>query len=151
MPWKFWKKSEKSNFDEEPKSKRAEPDIKLALPIAPFCEKEKANACQCCGACCAFYLVSFPAHETDDIVGGIVPVAMSGISKDSQRFMKGTETRSPRCAALIGFVGTRVTCAIYENRPSTCRKFMRSWEHGNGNFLCDKARMAFGLQEYSQY
>jgi len=151
LPWKFWKKSEKSNFVREPNSNKAAPDSEEVLPIALFCKEENTSACQCCGACCAFYLVSFPAHETNDVAGGIVPVAMSTLTKDSLRFMKGTESKTPRCIALRGFVGTRVTCAIYENRPSTCRKFMRSWEHDDGNFLCDKARMSFGLQEFSQY
>lgn len=151
MSWKFWKKSEKSNFVDEAKSLQTSFGSEIILPLDSCNRIENANACQCCGACCAFYLVSFPAHETDNIAGGLVPVAMSGLSKETLRFMNGTETKTPRCNALRGFVGTRVTCAIYENRPSTCRKFIRSWENGVGNFLCDKARMSFGLQEFSQY
>lgn len=76
---------------------------------------------------------------------------MCGTLADSRRFMKGTETKQPRCAALDGFIGTLVRCRIYQTRPSTCRNFMRSWESGVGNFLCDRARAAYGFQVFSQY
>lgn len=76
---------------------------------------------------------------------------MSGLLNCFQRFMKGTETISPRCIALEGHVGFNVRCSIYEHRPSTCRNFRLSWENNTGNILCDRARAVFGLQPFSQY
>jgi Fe-S-cluster containining protein len=96
-------------------------------------------------------MVSFPGSESDSVRGGVVPLAMSGESSDTRLYMKGTETKTPRCIALDGFIGTQVACRIYLNRPSTCRAFRRSWEQGDGNFLCDRARSAFGLDPFSQY
>jgi len=65
--------------------------------------------------------------------------------------MKGTEMHHPRCHALQGTIGSRVSCLIYANRSSTCRNFTRSWENNIGNTLCDKARAVFGLEPFSQY
>lgn len=83
-----------------------------------------------------------------------MPLPMTGCSRTNKHYMMGTETNTPRCCALLGVVGTKVSCTIYENRPSGCRSFLRSWEHGQdaeGNFLCDKARAAFGMQPFEQY
>jgi Fe-S-cluster containining protein len=76
---------------------------------------------------------------------------MIGPLDPSHSFMKGTESKSPHCIALKGIVGTRVECLIYQNRPSPCRNFIRSWEHNRGNFLCDKARSYYNLQPFSKY
>ncbi len=111
----------------------------------------KKSTCEACGACCAFFRVSFPNTETNEVPGGIVPVNMTLFSTNSQRCMKGTETRTPRCIALEGKVGFHVKCRIYENRPSTCRRFNLSWKNNTGNRLCDQARGVFGLQAFSQY
>ena len=109
------------------------------------------HPCETCGACCAMFLVSFPNSEADDVEGGFVPLVLSGRRDDTRRYMSGTELKHPRCIALQGVVGVGVTCTIYEKRPTTCHNFLRSWEDGNGNFLCDKARSVFGLQPFSQY
>ena len=111
----------------------------------------RVHPCESCGACCAFFLVSFPSSESDDIAGGSVPHGMSDRCSETKRFMNGTETRNPRCIALQGVVGSRVFCSIYENRPTICRAFNRSWENNSGNMLCDRARAVFGLQPFSQY
>jgi len=111
----------------------------------------KKSPCESCGACCAFFRVSFPIAETSDVPGGRVPCDMTFLSNQTQRCMKGTETKSPRCIALEGSVGGHVKCRIYENRPSTCREFGLSWENNIGNRLCDRARGVFGLQAFSQY
>ena len=143
MPWKLWNsKKAKSACAQIPAEK------------TPTSGKESAeinNPCLRCGACCAFFLVSFPSHETDQGAGGLVPFELTGESANSRRCMKGTETKQPRCIALGGTIGARVNCTIYKNRPSTCRAFRRSWEKNEGNFLCDKARSAYGLQVFSQY
>jgi len=111
----------------------------------------KKSPCEACGACCAFFRVSFPIAETSEFPGGRVPYHMTLLSNETQRCMKGTEVKSPRCIALEGKVGGQVKCSIYEDRPSTCREFGLSWENNIGNLLCDRARGVFGLQAFSQY
>ncbi len=126
-------------------------NTEFGLQILTASPGKPVHPCESCGACCAFFLVSFPSGETDDCEGGVVPFGMSGCSSETRRFMNGTEKRSPRCMALQGVVGKRVACSIYEKRPTTCRAFNRSWENDTGNTLCDRARSVFGLQPFSQY
>ncbi len=111
----------------------------------------KTCICEKCGACCAMFCVSFPATEASDVMGGLIPVDMTSCLNNSQRFMKGTKKKNPRCIALDGNVGFNVKCLIYENRPSTCRKFNISWSNNIGNFLCDRSREFYGLQSFSKY
>ena len=171
MSWKLWEKhsnpSAVPTIDPVQISNVADAPLAITLPcnaISGFLPTTKAafqptagssrvpvHPCEFCGACCAFFLVSFPSSETDDCEGGFVPLGMSGCSSETKRFMNGTEIRSPRCIALHGVVGTRVACRIYEKRPTTCRAFNRSWENDTGNTLCDRARSVFGLQPFSQY
>jgi uncharacterized protein len=100
-----------------------------------------------CGACCAFFSV---AVQQTDLSPGL-PQALTCFDKNHQQLMKGTQTSHPRCAALKGVVGTRVTCTIYDARPAICRNFKRSWENGRANPLCDRARGIYGLQAFSRY
>ena len=143
MPWKFWNRKKKNEGCAQSLTESPPPSITTAA--------DANNPCLTCGACCAFFLVSFPSHETDQSSGGLVPFELTRKSADSRRCMKGTETKRPRCVALKGFIGARVNCRIYASRPSTCRAFSRSWEHDESNFLCDRARAAYGLQIFSQY
>ncbi|MEE4314541.1 MAG: YkgJ family cysteine cluster protein [Desulfofustis sp.] len=137
------------------RSPTALPDITLAPitatasdghPTTPIC-----SPCQRCGACCAFYLVSFPGDEATSSTGNNELLDLSLPHGETSRFMKGTKARHPRCLALLGTVGGHVTCRIYQHRPSTCRAFQRSWENDAGNTLCDRARGVFGLEPFSQY
>ncbi|THB76439.1 MAG: YkgJ family cysteine cluster protein [Desulfobacteraceae bacterium] len=109
------------------------------------------SQCQTCGACCAFYRVIFPSCEISNPKTFSVPINMTQQYDLSQSIMKGTESETPRCMALIGNVGFNVSCSIYHNRSSTCRKFEQSWKKNLGNRLCDKARSVYGLQPFSQY
>ena len=143
MPWRFWNRRKNNSALAESPLKKNSSGVEAT--------KETNNPCLKCGACCAFSLVSFPSQETDQSTGGMVPFELTVESANSRRCMKGTEMRQPRCVALDGFIGTRVVCRIYKNRPSTCRAFRRSWEHNVGNFLCDRARAAYGLNALSQY
>jgi Fe-S-cluster containining protein len=143
VPWKFWKKQKGTNTAAQNPVKKDSSAVQA--------KKESNNPCLSCGACCAFSLVSFPAHETDQNSGGVVPIELTVKSPHSRRCMKGTDGKQPRCIALDGFIGTRVFCRIYGKRPSTCRNFLRSWEDDVGNLLCDRARAAYGLQVFSQY
>lgn len=103
------------------------------------------NACMNCGACCAFFRVSFHWMETNLIEGGLVPSELTEQLSQSRVFMKGTQTKSKRCVALKGEIGSCVSCSIYENRPSPCRDFMMHGENGISNEDCNRARLAFGL------
>jgi Fe-S-cluster containining protein len=143
VPWKFW------NWKK--KNKAGAPSPVESSPSRIATAADANNPCLTCGACCAFFLVSFPSHEADQSAGGLVPSELTRRSANSRRCMKGTETRRPRCVALNGFIGARVDCRIYASRPSTCRAFSRSWEYDASNFLCDRARAAYGLQVFSQY
>ncbi len=136
MSWKFWKKKKKSVCSVK-KAPCSKPHTRLS-----FCEK--------CGACCAFFPVTFPEMELD-LVNGAVLTAMSQPNGNLRRVMRGTNSSSPRCAALDGEIGKKVCCAIYAGRPSTCRNFKRSWENDTGNTLCDRARTVYGMQPFSQY
>lgn len=61
------------------------------------------------------------------------------------RAMKGTRRENPRCEALMGIIGARVRCSIYERRASVCREFEPFRENGMCNESCEKARKAWGL------
>ena len=103
------------------------------------------NPCLTCGACCACFRASFYWAETEDAPGGTVPAGMTEKLNDFRVYMKGTNGPRPRCMALMGIVGTKVHCSIYENRPSVCRDFQFSWAHGKKNERCDAARAVWGM------
>jgi len=103
------------------------------------------NPCLVCGACCAFYRASFYWAESDLVQPNGVPFQMTKKLDDFRLFMKGSNGSKPRCIALMGIIGKKVHCSIYENRASICRDFPPSWENGIHNERCDKARIAWGL------
>jgi len=53
--------------------------------------------------------------------------------------MAGTNRPVPRCHALAGIVGTRVSCGVYAQRPSPCRELQP------GEDKCNRARARHGL------
>jgi Fe-S-cluster containining protein len=83
------------------------------------------------------------AEAGEDDVG--VPVALTGRLSPHRAFMLGTNDPRPRCIALLGFIGKKVSCAIHPRRSSVCRDFSASWQHGAPQPGCDKARARFGL------
>ncbi|HCY87642.1 MAG TPA: YkgJ family cysteine cluster protein [Desulfobacteraceae bacterium] len=111
----------------------------------------KRNPCLTCGACCAVFCVSFAEDEIDTFPGGAVPADLTEMRKPGQRIMRGTLGSHPRCEALEGRVGVKVSCRIYKNRPSTCRKFGIAWEGGQGNHQCDRARAMYGFSPFSPW
>lgn len=173
MSWKFWERKKKiilcpevaaklSLTPQEPnpdsiiKSLSALPPVITAIcvPKESICPAKSLlplSVCQKCGACCAFFPVNFPDVEIDDLINGAGLTEMSLPAGHLLRVMRGTESNSPRCAALEGEVGKKVRCLIYAGRPSTCRNFKRSWEENIGNTLCDRARAVYGMQPFSQY
>jgi hypothetical protein len=107
-------------------------------------EMESANPCLTCGACCAFYRVSFYWAEADD-AHGPVPAELTEKLDHHRRAMKGTNQPQPRCVALEGEIGSCVRCVVYGHRPSVCHELKVSWEDGTPSDQCDKARRAWGL------
>ncbi|MBD8452895.1 YkgJ family cysteine cluster protein [Serratia rubidaea] len=105
---------------------------------------EILNPCVNCGACCAYFRVSFYWAEGDD-GGGVVPSALTEPLTPFLRCMQGTNSKSPRCTALDGEIGRAVSCSIYLNRPTPCREFDASGENGLRNEACDRARERYGL------
>jgi len=111
------------------------------------------NPCVSCGACCAHFRVSFYWTESDDVLGGIVPSALTERVNLHMRCMSGTQSSPPRCVALSGKVGVQVACTIYENRPSPCREFDIFELDGTLNQRCNKLResLKLSLPEVQQF
>lgn len=104
----------------------------------------KINPCENCGACCAYFRVSFYWAEAKE-GGGTVPDAMTEQVTPFISCMSGTNCKSPRCSALQGEVGHVVSCSIYSDRPSPCHEFEQSGDAGIHNPHCDRARAHYGL------
>lgn len=107
------------------------------------------NPCLQCGACCALFRASFYWAETDEFTYGGVPAEMTYKLNDFRVAMKGTERKPPRCAALIGEIGRKVFCSIYDQRSSVCREFEPSRQNHQPNPRCNQARLAWGLKPLS--
>lgn len=116
--------------------------------------KDTANPCRTCGACCAYFRVSFYWGETDEAPGGYVPAELTVPEPPFYHLMRGTERIPPRCVALEGEVGRAVRCRIYERRPSPCREFGIQWKSGRVIVTpealerCNRARAAWGLPPF---
>jgi Fe-S-cluster containining protein len=95
--------------------------------------------------------VSFYWGETDAVKGGKVPFVLTEQITRFRLCMQGTNQKSPRCVALKGVIGKRVTCTIYASRPSTCREFGIHVEGGKICVTkvelerCNQARVTWGL------
>lgn len=101
--------------------------------------------CLSCGACCAYYRVSFYWSEADPSVGGRVPEAMTERLDPYKLVMKGTNCPQPRCTALSGEIGALVQCSIYPVRSSVCREFPEADTEEERLQLCNRARAAHNL------
>lgn len=106
------------------------------------------HPCLKCGACCAFYRVSFHWSETLQESFN-VPIEKAAAITPHIMSMNGTNISQPKCESLLGDVGKSVRCVIYENRPSPCRNFSASYENGERNVRCDQARLSKGLHPLS--
>ncbi|HEY8279280.1 MAG TPA: YkgJ family cysteine cluster protein [Bdellovibrionota bacterium] len=111
-------------------------------------EAPAPHPCQTCGACCAYYRVSFYWREAETSENpGAVPVELTEDYSSFRRSMRGTNRKHhSRCVALEGKVGEQVACSIYTLRPSPCREFLPSFEDGNHQPRCDEARARYGLR-----
>lgn len=104
-----------------------------------------AHPCLSCGACCAFYRVSFHWSEADPALGGQVPAELTELLRTHERAMRGTSQAQPRCIALDADIGRYSRCTIHDRRPSVCAQVPASLEFGERSAQCDKARLAHGL------
>lgn len=110
-------------------------------------EKEAVHPCLTCGACCAFFRVSFYWREAEVAEKpDAVPVDLTEDYSMHHRAMKGTNSKHRcRCIALEGKVGESAQCSIYSLRPSPCRDFEASFEDGTHKPRCDHARAQYKL------
>ncbi|MBJ9951769.1 MULTISPECIES: YkgJ family cysteine cluster protein [unclassified Acinetobacter] len=92
------------------------------------------DACLSCGACCAFFRVSFYWAEGEAMPADYVEPLTAVYS-----CMQGTNQKQPRCIALDGVVGQQVSCTMYEQRSSSCKEVQA------GDAQCAKARQAHNL------
>jgi len=106
-----------------------------------------SHPCLTCGACCAFFRVSFHWSETEPALGGQVPAELTEPLRTHERAMRGTSQASPRCVALEAEIGRHSRCSIHPVRPSTCAAVPASLEDGVRSVQCDRARAGHGLAE----
>jgi len=92
--------------------------------------------CRQCGACCAFFRVSFYWGEA---LQRALPESSIERVTANLAAMAGTNRPLPRCCALQGEIGRQVTCLLYAARPSPCRELQP------GDEKCNKARARHGL------
>ena len=92
------------------------------------------DACLTCGACCAFFRVSFYWAEGESMPEEAVEVLTPVYS-----CMKGTNQKNSRCIMLSGEIGQQVSCTMYEQRSSSCKGVQ------TGDSQCRKARQGYGL------
>ncbi len=111
----------------------------------------RGNPCIQCGACCAFFRVSFFWEEANPEDPASVPLELTESIDGLRQCMKGTNQPHPRCVALSGEIGEKVGCAIYDRRSSVCQEFgLHENAQGitvNGIDLvrCNQARKAWNL------
>ncbi|MCX8065984.1 MAG: YkgJ family cysteine cluster protein [Candidatus Hydrogenedentes bacterium] len=110
-----------------------------------FPHKKTKNPCITCGACCAYYKVTFYWGEINEELPGGVPSSLCEKYNDYKVVMKGTNSSNPRCIALLGTIGKRVFCRIHHCKPSICKEIEPSFKNGEREIKCDKARLAYGL------
>ena len=99
-------------------------------------EPATRSPCQTCGACCASFRVSFYWAEAE---ANAIPPELTEQVNGTFSCMAGTNSKTPRCAALQGVVGEDLSCRIYPQRPSPCREV----QPGDGQ--CSRARAMHGL------
>ncbi|MBW6086496.1 YkgJ family cysteine cluster protein [Escherichia coli] len=103
------------------------------------------NPCMTCGACCAFFRVSFYWAEADD-AGGTIPARLTEQISPFHRCMSGTNQKNPPMYCPCRNPGQKMPAARYiKNRSSTCREFAMSGENGVVNEACNRARAKYGL------
>jgi Fe-S-cluster containining protein len=104
-----------------------------------------SNPCLQCGACCAYFRVSFYWSEAEPFLGGSVPAELTAPLTPQRVAMRGTLCSPLRCIALQGEIGKEVKCGIYPLRPTPCRE-LDPWDaSGQPDEKCSRARAAHNL------
>lgn len=94
------------------------------------------SPCTACGACCAYFRVSFYWAEAEQ--NGLAAELVEALTP-MYSCMAGTNAATPRCAALSGTIGEAVACTVYPQRTSPCRELQP------GDDKCNRARAKHGL------
>lgn len=102
-----------------------------------------SHPCLTCGACCAYFRVSFYWREIEEKT---IPNEFIEDINNVYACMAGTNQKDSKCCALNGTIGNVVECSIYEKRPSPCSNFVPSYERGVKNERCDEARIKHKLK-----
>ncbi len=76
------------------------------------------NPCLTCGACCAYFRVSFFWGECTS-AGGVVPDELVVQINPTRVAMIGTDAKPCRCIGLEGEIGKSVSCSLYAQRSSS--------------------------------
>ncbi|MBI3409873.1 MAG: YkgJ family cysteine cluster protein [Planctomycetes bacterium] len=104
--------------------------------------------CQSCGACCASpfdaegYIPVQPDEEAHLSRLGLPVLEIVAAPPEDRLVLLGTRINTQRrrvCAAFSGSIGSRCTCTIYQDRPTSCRQFEA------GSAECLQARRASGI------
>lgn len=109
------------------------PHVSVPRPVA---RATFAVDCRECGACCAFFRVSF--YWAEALAVGLPDHLLEQVSP-WHTCMAGTGLRAPCCLALAGEVGRRVRCTVYAQRPAPCRELQP------GDAKCIQARHGHAL------
>ena len=104
--------------------------------VASGSDAEPVSICRQCGACCAFFRVSFYWAEAPQ--RGLPETCIEPVTAHLAG-MAGTNRPVPRCCALQGEIGRQVSCLVYTARPSPCRELQP------GDEKCNRARARHGL------
>ena len=88
-----------------------------------------------CGACCAFFRVSFYWAEAT-MLAVPIPARLTEQISPFHRCMSGTNQKNPRCIALAGTPGQNACCTIYENTIVHMQRFDHVCENGEVNEAC---------------
>jgi len=98
--------------------------------------------CMTCGACCAaFVVVDAEDREIPDKKLWVVGSADDSKCEPGGRYIRRRESDFA-CAGLDGVVGKKVSCEIYDDRPSMCSKFEA------GSDRCHAVRRAYGIEPF---
>lgn len=104
--------------------------------------------CQTCGACCqsppeldqAIYVRVSQAELVH--LQNKAPQHVVALKKPSYGASGALKMCGGQCSALLGQVGEKVSCSIYEDRPSVCKQFEPESE------CCYLAREEAGLSSF---
>ena len=124
---------------------------RMPARLPPRCRvvPDFVHPCLRCGACCAYFRVSFHWSEAAPELGGRVPSELTEPLRQHERAMRGTSQAQPRCIALDAEIGRHSRCTIHARRPSVCAAVPASYEFGQPSRQCDLSRIAHGLPALS--